>query len=120
MFEYTELEPGDIDFLLPHDCTLTVIYAHMEGLKHPLIKPGRAPKWFTEGEAYPDGKLPCCTLGSARFGQPRGALGLNYIIEGFQQLTEQRGDRQVPIKNGIAAGGNSPGRPALLIMRREM
>ncbi len=118
-FEQAKVKPQDLDFLLPHDCTLTVTYAHMEGMRHPLIPHGKASKWFTEGEAYPGGKLPCCTLGSARFGQPRGASCVNYLIEGTQQLREECGDRQVRIKKGVTAGGTSPGRPAFFIMKRE-
>jgi hypothetical protein len=88
-------------------------------MQHPYIPHGRAPKWFTEGEAYPNGRLPLCTLGEARFGEPRGAIGINFLIELYMQLKEECSERQVPLKNGIGAGCLSPGRPAVFIVRRE-
>ncbi len=118
-FEQAGIQPIELDFINPHESTIGTTYAHLEGMHHPHIPAGRAPKWFTEGEAYPGGKLPACTLGSARFGQPRGATGINYLIDNYMQLKEECGERQVPLKNGIAAGGTSPGRPAFHILKRE-
>jgi acetyl-CoA C-acetyltransferase len=119
VLEQAEIKPIDLDFLNPHDCTAVVAYTHIDGLHHPLIPEGKAPKWFSEGEAYPNGKFPICTQGSAKFGQPRGATCLNFLIECTQQLREEAGSWQVPIKNGLAAGGTSPGRPMYFVVKRE-
>ncbi len=118
-FEQAKIEPIDLDFVNVHDCTMYVTYAHLEGMHHPDIPPGRAPKWFTEGQAYPTGKLPVDTSGAAKFGHPRGAIGVFYLIENYMQLKEECGQRQVPLRNYIAAAGTSPGRPAFHIERRE-
>jgi acetyl-CoA C-acetyltransferase len=117
-FERAQIGPQDLDLLNAPSPVFTT-YAHMEGMHHPEIPRGRAPKWFTEGQAYPNGKLPINTLGVARFGAPRGALGLNFLIENCMQLKEECGSWQVPIKNGLAAGCVSPVRPAVHILRRE-
>ncbi|MFC1872833.1 thiolase family protein [Chloroflexota bacterium] len=117
-FEQAKVGPKDLDVVnLP--APVLVTYSHLEGMHHPDIPHGTAPKWFTEGEAYPDGKLPACTLGAARFGEPRGALGINLLIENYMQLKEECGEWQVPIRKGVAAGCCSPGRPAFQILRRE-
>jgi acetyl-CoA acetyltransferase len=118
-FEQAEIKPIDLDFVSAHESTLGTTYAHLEGMHHPYIPPGRAPKWFTEGEAYPSGKLPACTLATQRGGQPVGATGIMYLIENYMQLKEECGGWQVSLKNGIAAGGTSPGRPSFHILRRE-
>ena len=88
-------------------------------MHHPLIPDNTCAKWITAGEAYPGGKLPIFTQGSARFGQPRGAQGNNYLIENYMQLKEECGEWQVSIRNGVAAGIVSPARPNAHILRRE-
>ena len=102
-FEQAKVEPKDLD-LVNVPAPVTIAYAHIEGMHHPDIPHGKAPKWFTEGEAYPGGKLPACTLGEARFGEPRGSHGVNFLIENYMQLKEECGEWQVPIKRGVAAG----------------
>jgi acetyl-CoA acetyltransferase len=104
-FEQAKVGPKDLDLV--------------QAMHHPDILPGRAPKWFTEGEAYPGGKLPVTTLGAAKFGEPRGSHGINFLIENYMQLKEECGEWQVPLRNHVAGGGVSPGRPALHILRRE-
>lgn len=117
-FEQAKIEPEDLDLVqVPSPVTST--YAILEGMHHPEIPPGRAAAWFTEKEAYPGGKLPVCTLGAAKFGEPRGAHGINFLIENYMQLKEECADRQVPVRNYVAAGCVSPGRPAFHILRRE-
>jgi acetyl-CoA C-acetyltransferase len=118
-FEQAGLKPVDLDLVCAHESTLGTTYAHLEGMHHPYITPGRAPKWFTEGEALPGGKLPACTLATQRGGQPVGATGIMYLIENYMQLKEECGAWQVPLKNGVAAGGTSPGRPSFHILKRE-
>jgi acetyl-CoA C-acetyltransferase len=117
-FEWAGAAPGDLD-LVNAPAPVHVTYSHLEAMGHPLIPNGRAPKWFTEGEAYPGGKLPACTLGEARFGEPRGALGVNFLIEAYMQLKEECGEWQVPLRHGFAAGCLSPARPVVFILRRE-
>ena len=117
-FEQANIGPKDLD-LVQVPAPVHIAYAHLEGMHHPDIPPGRAPKWFTEGEAYPSGKLPACTLGGARGGEPRGAVGINFLIENYMQLKEECGEWQVPLKNYAAAGCLSPLRPAFHILRRE-
>lgn len=117
-FEQAGIKPRDIDLVNPHDCFYTIGCVQMEGMHHPLIPDNTCYKWITSGEAYPGGKLPLFTQGSARFGQPRGATGINLLIENYMQLKEECGEWQVKIKNGIVAGMVSPGRPNAHILRR--
>ena len=117
-FEQAKVGPKDLD-LVQVPSPITSTYALLEAMHHPDILPGKAPKWFTEGEAYPGGKLPVTTLGAAKFGEPRGSHGINFLIENYMQLKEECGEWQVPLRNHVAGGGVSPGRPALHILRRE-
>ncbi len=118
-FQIAGLKPADIDLLNTHDCVHSTACVQLEGMHHPLVPDNTAYKFITSGEGYPDGKLPFLTLGSARFGQPRGAQALNYVIEGYMQLKEECGEWQVPIKRGVVASMTSPGRPVAVILKRE-
>jgi len=118
-FDQAGVKPEDLDLANTHDCVCSTGCLQVEGMHHPLVPDNTCFKFVTSGEAYPWGKLPLFTLGSARFGQPRGAQALNYLIEGYMQLKEECGERQVPIRHGAAAGMVSPGRPCAHILRRE-
>jgi len=118
-FEQAGVEPKDLDLANTHDCMHSIGCVQVEGMHHPLIPDNTCCKWVTTGEAYPGGRLPLWTQGSARFGQPRGATCLNYLIENYMQLKEECGEWQVPVRNGVAAGMVSPGRPNAHILRRE-
>ncbi|MFC2008101.1 thiolase family protein [Chloroflexota bacterium] len=118
-FEQAGVEPKDLDLANTHDCTDFVACLQLEGMHHPLIPDNTSYEWIIAGEAYPWGRLPLWTQGSARFGQPRGATCINYLIENYVQLKEECGEWQVPIRNGVAAGMVSPGRPNAHILRRE-
>lgn len=118
-FEQAGIGPGDLDLANLHDCNYFVALTHLEGMHHPLVPENTAPKFILDGEGYPWGKFPVMTLGSARFGQPRGSQGLNYLIENYMQLKGECGEWQVPVKKGAAAGITSPGRPNAHILRRE-
>jgi acetyl-CoA acetyltransferase len=118
-FQKAKVKPEDLDVYQPHDCIIQFSWAFMEALGHRDLPRGAAPKFYTEGQTYPGGKLPCDTQGSAKFGQARGAVGLNYIIENYMQLKQEAGKWQCPIKNGVAASGMSIGRPAVSVIMRE-
>jgi len=118
-FEQAGVRPQDLDLVNTHDCVHSTGCLQVEGMHHPLVPDNTCYKFITSGEAYPWGKFPIFTLGSARFGQPRGSQALNYLIEGYMQLKEECGEWQVPIRHGAAAGMVSPGRPAAHILRRE-
>ena len=119
VFEQSGLRPQDLDLVNTHDCSQATGCSMVEGMHHPQVPDNTCYKFVTNGEAYPGGKLPIFTLGSARFGQPRGAQAINYFIEGYMQLKEECEEWQVPIRHGVAAGMVSPGRPAAHILKRE-
>ena len=119
VFQIAGVKPEDLDLVNTHDCVHSTCSVQLEGMHHPLVPDNTAYKFITSGEGYPWGKLPFCTLGSARFGQPRGAQALNYVIESYMQLKEECGERQVPTKHGLAASMTSPGRPVAIIVKRE-
>lgn len=70
-FAVAGVKPKDLD-LVNVPAPLHISYAHLEGMHHPDIPHGRAPKWFTEGEA--SGREAACL--HPRRSQVRRAKGL--------------------------------------------
>lgn len=118
-FMNAKAKPEQLDVFQPHDCTIDIAWSYMDTLGHPDIPKGYGPKFISKGECYPGGKLPAFTCGTVRGGQPRGPIHLDYVIENCYQLLGQAQERQVPLKNYLAASGTSPMRPTIVIVRRE-
>lgn len=118
-FNNARAKPEELDVFQPHDCTIETAWSYLNYLGHPDIPEGYGPKFISKGGCYPWGRLPALTCGSAKGGQPRGPIALDYVIENCYQLLSQAQERQVPLKNYIAASGTSPRRPTVIIIRRE-
>lgn len=118
-FKNAKAKPEELDVIQPHDCTIEVAWSYLDTMEHPDIPKGYGPKFISEGQCLPGGRLPALTTGSMKGGQPRGAIALDYVIENCYQLLNQAQERQVPLKNYVAASGTSPERPTVVIIRRE-
>lgn len=120
-FKMAKVDARDLDVFQPHDATLAISWSQLDSLGHPNIPLGHAPKWFTEGEAMPGGKLPCDTAGYCKAGYLPGSIALDENIENVHQLREDVKDksRQCSMKQYVAATVTSPGRPFACITRRD-
>jgi acetyl-CoA C-acetyltransferase len=107
-----------LDIFQPHEATIATAWSMLDSLGHPDIPLGKAPKWYSEGQAMPGGNLPCNTAGVFRSYNP-GAICLQYTIENVLQLREDAGKRQCTMKRYIAACVVSPLRPWCLVIGRE-
>ena len=120
-YRMAKVEPKDFDVFQPHDATIAISWSQLDSIGHPDIPPGNSPKWYTEGQAMPGGKLPCDTSGICKAGYLAGSVALDENIENTHQLREDVKDRtrQCPMKHYVAGTVTSPGRPLVCITRRE-
>lgn len=102
-FQMAKVGPTDLDVFQPHDNSPMKSWKHVEMLGHPKIKVGQGPKWYTSGEALPNGTLPTATAGQCRGGYVEACVSIDQMIENVLQITNRAGERQVPIKHGVAA-----------------
>lgn len=116
-FKMARVRPADLDVFQPHDNSPMKSWKHMEMLGHPDIPLGQGPKWYTSGESLPGGRLPAATAGQCRGGYVEACVSIDQMIENVLQLTGRAGGRQVPIKNGIAAGIISTIRVGVHVLR---
>ena len=93
-YEMAGLGPDDVDFAEVHDCfTIAELLAY-EDLG--FCEPGEAPRLLDEGRTDLDGDLPVNPSGGLKSkGHPIGATGTGQVVEAFEQLTGDAGDRQV-------------------------
>ena len=90
------LTPHDIQFAEVHDCFSMAEILHIEDLG--FFKPGEGYKAVEEGLTRLDGPKPINTSGGLKCkGHPVGATGAAQLIEVWEQLRNQAGERQVPI-----------------------
>lgn len=112
-FSMAKVAPEDVDFLEVHDCFTIAEALALEDLGY--AKRGAAAKWAREGVSARDGKLPVNPSGGLKSkGHPVGATGIGQIVEVFQQLRNEAGERQVSgaevaLTHNVGATGGSCG-----------
>lgn len=93
-----DLGPEDIQCCEVHDCFSIAELIHIEDLG--FFKAGQGYKAVAEGMTRLDGAKPINTSGGLKCkGHPVGATGVAQLIEIWEQLRHQAGDRQVPNSN---------------------
>jgi len=105
-------KPDDIDLVEVHDCFTIAEICCTEDLG--FFEKGKGGKAVEEGLTKLDGKIPVNTSGGLKSkGHPVGATGIAQIVEIYEQLTGNAGERQVKnAKVGMAqnmggSGGSS-------------
>ncbi|MFZ5868065.1 MAG: thiolase C-terminal domain-containing protein [Thermodesulfobacteriota bacterium] len=97
-YSMSGLKPDDVQFSEVHDCFSIAELIHMEDLG--FFKPGEAYKAVEEGATRLDGSKPINTSGGLKCkGHPVGATGVAQLMEVWEQLRGEAGDRQLPIKD---------------------
>ena len=97
-YDMADLEPDDIQCAEVHDCFSIAELIHIEDLG--FFKPGEGYKAVAEGLTRLDGPRPINTSGGLKCkGHPVGATGAAQLIEIWEQLRHDAGDRQVPNEN---------------------
>lgn len=97
-YDMADLEADDIQCAEVHDCFSIAELIHIEDLG--FFKPGEGYKAVAEGLTRLDGPRPINTSGGLKCkGHPVGATGAAQLIEIWEQLRHDAGDRQVPNKN---------------------
>jgi acetyl-CoA C-acetyltransferase len=93
-YEQAEIGPDDLDFAEVHDCFAIAELIAYEDLG--FCESGKAPQLLRQGITDPDGDLPVNTSGGLKSkGHPIGATGTGQVVEAFDQLTGQAGERQL-------------------------
>lgn len=97
-YEMSGFTPADIQFAEVHDCFSIVELLHIEDLG--FFEPGESYKAVADGLTRLDGSKPINTSGGLKCkGHPVGATGAAQLIEVWEQLRNQAGDRGVPIED---------------------
>ncbi|MGE3626278.1 MAG: acetyl-CoA acetyltransferase, partial [Hyphomicrobiales bacterium] len=100
---------SQLDLVELHDCFSITELITLEDLG--LADEGRAVHDVLDGAFDRDGRTPCQTDGGLKcFGHPVGASGLRMIYEGYLQLQERAGERQLS-DPGLMLAHNMGGRP---------
>ncbi len=116
-YKMAAVKPGDIDVAEVHDCFTIAEICAMEALG--FVEKGQGGKAVDEGLNTLDGKIPINTSGGLKSkGHPVGATGTAQIIEVFEQLRGNAGERQVKnARIGLAQNmGGSGGSSVVHIM----
>jgi acetyl-CoA C-acetyltransferase len=93
-YEMARLGPAQIDVAEVHDCFAIAEICAVEALC--FTERGRAAEATRTGETALGGRLPVNTSGGLKSkGHPVGATGVAQVIEIFEQLRSEAGDRQV-------------------------
>ncbi|MFC7238226.1 thiolase domain-containing protein [Saliphagus sp. GCM10025317] len=120
-YERAGIGPDDLDFAEVHDCFAIAELIAYEDLG--FCEPGEAPRLLREGVTDPDGDLPVNTSGGLKSkGHPIGATGTGQVVEVFDQLTGNAGDRQLEDpRYGLTHNvGGSGGATAVHVFEREV
>ena len=107
-YQMAELSPGDVQFAEVHDCFSIAEIIHTEDLG--FFAPGEGYRAIADGQTRLDGAMPINTSGGLKCkGHPVGATGTAQLIEVWEQLRQQAGDRQVPDANLRIGGAHNLG-----------
>ncbi len=111
-FNRANLSIKDVDFAEVHDCFTIAEIIAMEDLG--FVERGKAAQAVEQGRTRLDGDIPINPSGGLKSkGHPIGATGIGQVVEVFEQLTENAGERQIKgAKIGMthnvgATGGSS-------------
>jgi acetyl-CoA C-acetyltransferase len=118
----SSLKPEDVQICEVHDCFSVAELIHVEDLG--FFKPGEGYKAIAEGATRRDGIKPINTSGGLKCkGHPVGATGVGQMVEIWEQLRGEAGERQVPIKDLRIGGthnlGGTGGTCTLTILERR-
>jgi acetyl-CoA C-acetyltransferase len=120
-YDRAGIGPDDLDFAEVHDCFAIAELVAYEDLG--FCEPGQAHSLLREGRTDPDGDLPVNTSGGLKSkGHPIGATGTGQVVEVFDQLTGEAGDRQLddPTRGLTHNVGGSGGATAVHVFEREV
>jgi acetyl-CoA C-acetyltransferase len=93
-YDQAGIEPTDIDFAEVHDCFSIAEVVAYEDLG--FCEPGEGGELAESGATRLDGSLPVNTSGGLKSkGHPIGATGASQVVEVYEQLTGDAGERQV-------------------------
>jgi acetyl-CoA C-acetyltransferase len=119
-YDRAGLGPEDLSFAEVHDCfAIAELFAY-EDLG--FCDRGEAAHLLREGVTDPDGDLPVNTSGGLKSkGHPIGATGTGQVVEVFDQMTGEAGDRQLgDTEYGLTHNvGGSGGAAVVHIFERE-
>ena len=119
-YEEAGITAEDLDFAEVHDCFAIAELMAYEDLG--FCERGEAGPFIESGATEPDGEMPVNTSGGLTSkGHPIGATGAGQVVEVFDQLTGQAGERQLDSpKYGLAHNvGGSGGAAVVHIFERE-
>jgi acetyl-CoA C-acetyltransferase len=119
-FNRAHLSIRDVDFAEVHDCFTIAEIIAMEDLG--FVERGKAAQAVEQGRTRLDGDIPINPSGGLKSkGHPIGATGIGQVVEVFEQLTENAGERQVKgAKIGMTHNvGATGGSSAVHIFRRS-
>ena len=114
--------PGDVQCAEVHDCFSIAEIIHIEDLG--FFEPGEGYKAVEEGATRLHGPRPVNTSGGLKCkGHPVGATGAAQLVEIWQQLRREAGERQVP-NPGLSLGaahnlGGTGGTSTVTILERR-
>ncbi len=117
-YKMANVGPNDIDVVEVHDCFTIAEICAIEALG--FVEKGQGGKAVDQGMNALDGKLPVNTSGGLKSkGHPVGATGVAQIIEIYNQLRGDCGERQVEgAKVGLAQNmGGSGGSSTVHILK---
>jgi acetyl-CoA acetyltransferase len=107
-YQMADLSPSDVQFAEVHDCFSIAEIIHTEDLG--FFPPGEGYRAIADGQTRLDGSMPINTSGGLKCkGHPVGATGTAQLIEVWEQLRQQAGDRQVPDANLRIGGAHNLG-----------
>jgi len=112
--------PEDVDFAEVHDCFAIAELLAYEDLG--FCERGEAGSLIESGETEQEGELPVNTSGGLKSkGHPIGATGAGQVVEAFEQLSGEAGDRQVEgVRRGLTHNvGGSGGAAVVHVFERE-
>jgi len=91
-YKKANISPADLNVVEVHDCFTIAELVVMEELA--IVERGHSGKAVSEGMTKLSGKIPVNTSGGLKSkGHPVGATGIAQVVELFEQLTGQAGDR---------------------------
>ena len=119
-YDQTGIEPTDVDFAEVHDCFSIAEVVAYEDLG--FCEAGEGGELAESGATRLDGSLPVNTSGGLKSkGHPIGATGASQVVEVYEQLTGDAGERQVDdATQGLAHNiGGSGGAAVVHVFEKE-
>jgi acetyl-CoA C-acetyltransferase len=120
-YDMAGIGPSDVDVAEVHDCFTGVELLDYEDLG--FCEEGKAGHLIADGATEIDGRIPVNPSGGLLAkGHPIGATGVAQMVELYEQLREESGERQVKLRTGRAlqhnVGGYSCGLSVVTILSR--